>query len=90
MIGSHFFGFQLSLEAPQLFRLVHRINLAQTPQELRETLKDPAHGLDEDDIRAFFIFCGGKPASMKYGTAEIIGWRGSLAKKCFVPRNILP
>ena len=68
----------MSLEAPQIFRLIHRINVAQTPQELRETLMDPAHGLDEDDIRAFFIFCSGKLPVIT-NTAGMIHWHNPLA-----------
>ena len=52
-----FLSLQLSADSPQIFRLIHRINLASTPEELRTSLK--ADGLSDEDVDAFFIYCSG-------------------------------
>jgi dipeptidyl-peptidase-3 len=50
------------MESPQIFRLIHRINLAQTPEDLRKS--QIAAGFSEDDVDAFFIFCSGVYTNM--------------------------
>ena len=54
------FPLQVSTDSRQIFRLIHRINLASTPEELQTSLK--ADGLSDEDIDAFFIFCSGTGA----------------------------
>jgi dipeptidyl-peptidase-3 len=48
---------QLSQESPQIFRLLHRINIAQTPDELRQSFKNST--LTKEDFDAFFIYSSG-------------------------------
>ena len=54
---------QTSLESPSIFRLIHRINVAQPIEELREACVGK-HGITEVDFKAFMVFCSGIYANM--------------------------
>lgn len=56
--GSLIVLLQLSQESPQIFRLLHRINLAQSPEELRNVYKG-SEDISDEDLDAFFIYCSG-------------------------------
>ena len=54
---------QTSFEAPSIFRFIHRLNLAQPIEELRDVCvgKD---GITETDFKAFMVYCSGIYANM--------------------------
>lgn len=54
---------QTSPESPAIFRLMHRINMAQPIEELRSAIvgKD---GVTDVDFQAFMVFCSGVYANM--------------------------
>jgi hypothetical protein len=47
----------------QIFRLIHRLNSKQTSDELFEAVK--AHGISDDDFKAYLIYCSGYNKSLK-------------------------
>lgn len=54
---------QTSLESPSIFRLIHRINVAQPIEELRDACVGK-EGITEVDFKAFMVFCSGVYANM--------------------------
>lgn len=65
---------QTSPESPQIFRLLHRMNGAQSVDELKATATES--GLSEEDFLAFLVYCSGVYANMGnykgFGDSKII------------------
>ena len=53
---------QTSPESPGIFRLMHRINMAESVEELREACV--AKDIPEVDLKSFLVYCSGVYANM--------------------------
>lgn len=49
---------QTSPESPEIFRLIHRINLGQSPADLKKAALEA--GVSEDDFQAFLVYGSGE------------------------------
>ena len=68
---------QTSPESPGIFRLIHRMNMAQTSEELREACL--AKDIPEVDFKSFLVYSSGVYANMvSFGNCSIILFERSI------------
>ena len=55
---------QTSPESPDIFRLIHRINLAEDSSKLR--LRTREAGVSDEDFEAYLLYCSGFGIGLTY------------------------
>lgn len=56
--GSLIVALQTSPEAPQIFRLIHKVHTTQDIASLRKAAFD--NGVSDKDFQAFLVYCNGR------------------------------